>query len=113
MKIIKRTLEKNKKAWDSKLKMALWADRITIKRAIGMSPFELVYGSKATILVNNILLVYKFIQENDIEMSDPLKERMELLAEFNEIREDAHRRNLKLKQKSKYFFNKKSPERKF
>jgi transposase InsO family protein len=37
--IIKRLLEDNKKAWDSKLKFSLWADRVTTKRSIGISPF--------------------------------------------------------------------------
>lgn len=29
----------------------MWADRITPKRAIGMSPFELVYGVEAQLLM--------------------------------------------------------------
>ena len=39
-------LEENKRAWHTKLKYALWADRINTKRAIGMSPFQLVYGAE-------------------------------------------------------------------
>ncbi|XP_059068320.1 uncharacterized protein LOC131858869 [Cryptomeria japonica] len=93
--------------------MALWADRITIKKTIGTSPFELVYGSKARMPINNLLLVYKFIHENNLEMLDPLEEKMEMLAELDESREDSHRKNLKLQQKSKYLFEKKASERKF
>jgi transposase InsO family protein len=37
--IIKRLLEDNKKAWDSKLKFTLWADRVTTKRSLGLSLF--------------------------------------------------------------------------
>jgi transposase InsO family protein len=44
IKLIKRLLEDNKKAWDSKLKFALWFDRVTAKRSLGTSPFQLVYG---------------------------------------------------------------------
>lgn len=44
LKVIKRTLDDNKKAWDSKLQLAIWADRVTIKKAIGVAPFDLVYG---------------------------------------------------------------------
>ena len=44
VRIIKKLLEDNKKSWHTKLKYALWADRISTKRAIGMSPFQLVYG---------------------------------------------------------------------
>jgi hypothetical protein len=46
IRTIKRLLEDNKRAWNSKLKFALWADRVTTKRAIGLSPFQLVYGAK-------------------------------------------------------------------
>ena len=37
--IIKKKLNLNKKDWDSHLKYALWDDRISVKRAIGTSPF--------------------------------------------------------------------------
>jgi hypothetical protein len=43
IKIIKRLLEDNKKAWDSKLKFALWVDKVTTKRSLDISPFQLVY----------------------------------------------------------------------
>ena len=46
VRIIKKLLEDNKRAWNTKLKLALWADRINTKRAIGMSPFLLVYGAE-------------------------------------------------------------------
>ncbi|XP_057816942.1 uncharacterized protein LOC131030232 [Cryptomeria japonica] len=42
--IIKNILEQNKRPWDQKFKLDLWANRITVKKAIGISPFELVYG---------------------------------------------------------------------
>jgi transposase InsO family protein len=44
IKLIKKLLEDNQKAWDSKLKFALWADRVTTKKSLGLSPFQLVYG---------------------------------------------------------------------
>ena len=43
----KKLLDDNKKNWDAKLKYALWADRVTIKRSTGNSPFKLVYGTEA------------------------------------------------------------------
>jgi transposase InsO family protein len=39
IKIIKKLLEDDKKAWDSNLKFALWVDRVTTKRSLGVSPF--------------------------------------------------------------------------
>jgi len=46
IRIIKELLEDNKKNWDSKLKYALWADRVTIKKSTRNSPFKLVYGTE-------------------------------------------------------------------
>ena len=39
VRIIKKLLEDNKRAWHTMMKYALWADIINIKRAIGMLPF--------------------------------------------------------------------------
>ena len=37
--IIKKLLEDKKKSWHPNLVHALWADRLTLKKSIGMSPF--------------------------------------------------------------------------
>ena len=47
---IKKLLKQNKRSWDSMLKYALWADRIIVKKAIGTSPFQLVYGTDVVFL---------------------------------------------------------------
>lgn len=47
--IIKKMVSDNSRDWHTKLYEALWADHITPKRAIGMAPFELVYGIGAQI----------------------------------------------------------------
>ena len=52
------------------LKYALWADRITIKKAIGTSPFQLVYGTDVVFLVQLGILVMKFLQYSQEEPSD-------------------------------------------
>ena len=44
LKVIKRTLDDNKKAWDSKLQFSIWSNRVTVKKAIGVAHFDLVYG---------------------------------------------------------------------
>jgi hypothetical protein len=45
MNIIKKFFTKKKKSWKIHLKCALWANRIGTKKYIGMSPFQLVYGT--------------------------------------------------------------------
>jgi transposase InsO family protein len=47
IKIIKKFLADNNKAWESKIKFSLWDDRVTTKRSLSVSPFQLVYGVEA------------------------------------------------------------------
>lgn len=42
--IMKRLVCENAKDWHKNIFEALWADQTTPKRAIRMTPFELVYG---------------------------------------------------------------------
>ena len=52
IKIMKRTIEDNQRAWHKKLRTALWADRIMPKRSIGNSPFMLVNGREARLPIS-------------------------------------------------------------
>jgi hypothetical protein len=61
--IIKRLLEDNKKAWDSKLKFSLWVDIVTTKISLGVSPFQLVYGFEAIFPTQISLPMEKFFQD--------------------------------------------------
>ena len=65
MIIIKKLLEENKRAWNTKLKYALWEERIITKRAIGKLPFQLVYGVEVMFPVYLGLPVMKLLQEYD------------------------------------------------
>lgn len=47
--IIKKLVSDNSQDWHKRLYEALWVDQITPKRAIGMVPFELVYGIGAQV----------------------------------------------------------------
>ena len=73
IKIIKRLLEDNKKTWDSKLKFALWADRVTTKRSLGVSPFQLVYGVEAIFPSQLTLPVEKFFQDRQEDPDDMIR----------------------------------------
>lgn len=52
IRIMKRIIEDNQRAWHKKLRIALWADRITPKRSIGNSPFVPVYGREARLPIS-------------------------------------------------------------
>ena len=69
--IIKKMLEMNKKSWHNKLVRALWAYRVSQKKSIGMSPFELVYGVDIVFPASLAALVVKLLQEAGSE-EDPM-----------------------------------------
>ena len=65
-------LQENKKSWHNKLVHALWADGLTTKRSIGMSPYQLVYGTNVVFPTSLGVPVMKLLQEvkanpNDIK----------------------------------------------
>jgi transposase InsO family protein len=67
MTIVKKIVDENKKSLDSKIKHALWADRITNKVATGKIPFELVYGLEARFPVHLRLPTYGSVEDTSIE----------------------------------------------
>eukprot|EP00253_Pinus_taeda_P032568 PITA_32568 len=68
--IIKKMLEENKKIWHKKLTNALWADRLSTKKSIGMSPYELVYGMEARFPSSLGIPTIKLLQELQAEPND-------------------------------------------
>lgn len=79
-------MEDNKNNWDSKLKYALWADRVTINKSTGNSLFSLVYGIEVVFPIQLTLPVAIFLQEEKNEEEDMAK-RITDLAEVHQIRE--------------------------
>ena len=83
---IKKMLFENKRSWDTKLKFALWDDRVTIKKSIGTSPFQLVYGVDALFHVHLASPVIKFLQEIK-EEPDDIRRRMFHIFQLQQERE--------------------------
>jgi len=84
IRIIKKLLEDNKRNWDSKLKYALWADRVTTKKSTGNSPCKLIYGTNAIFPIQLILPMAKFLQEEQNEEKEMAK-RITDLVEVHQI----------------------------
>ena len=63
VRIIKKLLKDNKKAWHAKLKFSLWVDKVSTKKSIGTSPFHLVYGIAVIFPAFQGAPVMKFLQE--------------------------------------------------
>jgi len=68
--IIMKMLEANKKNWHQNLVNALWADRVSSKKSIGMSPFELVYDIDTVYPTSLAVRVMRLLQEVDNEKDD-------------------------------------------
>jgi hypothetical protein len=84
--IIKRLLEDNKKPWDSKLRFALWADRVTTKRSLGVSHFQLVYGFEDIFPSQLAFPMEKFFQDYQGEPDDMIR-RIHQLVEVQQTRD--------------------------
>jgi transposase InsO family protein len=84
VRIIKKLLQENKRAWHTKLKFALWVEIISSKRDIGTSPFQLVYGADAVFLGSLGASVMRFIQEEEAEMNS-FQRRINQLVEVKQI----------------------------
>ena len=67
MNILKKVVGENKKSWDSKIKYAVWADRITTKTSMGKTPFDMVYGIKEKLPVNLQIPILRFAQQYDTD----------------------------------------------
>lgn len=70
MTIIKKVLTENKKGWHIHLKYTLRANRIGTKKSIGMSHFQLVYGTDVILPINLALPVMKLWQDANEEPND-------------------------------------------
>jgi transposase InsO family protein len=67
MTIVKKIVGENKRSWDSKIKHALWADKITKKETTWKSSFTLVYGFEARFPVHLRLPTYGSVEDFSTE----------------------------------------------
>jgi hypothetical protein len=95
-RMIKKLLQENIKAWHKKLIYALWDDKITIKRSISTSSFQIVYGTYAVFPTSSGLPVMKLLQEQEVEPND-IQIRINQLIHVQQMREEVYK-NKKLHQ---------------
>jgi hypothetical protein len=112
IRIIKRLLEDNKKAWHSKLKFSLWANRVATKQSIGVSPFQLVYGAEDVFPSHLSIPVEKFLQDHQEEPDDMVR-RIHQLVEVQQAREQVMGKIRDHQQRIKQVFDKKAKKEEF
>ncbi|KAH9296361.1 hypothetical protein KI387_039949, partial [Taxus chinensis] len=84
LRIIRRTLDENQRSWHTKLKSALWADRITPKRSTGNSPFKLVYGREAILPMSLELPTLELMKQLELLEFEHMEVRYAELMELQE-----------------------------
>ena len=104
-------LFEKKRTWDTRLKNALWDDRVSTKKEIGTSPFQLVYGTKAVFPIQLGLPVMKFMQEN-VEEPNEVQHRIFQMIELQQERELLVEKAQDYKDKIKHKFDKRVKEKK-
>eukprot|EP00253_Pinus_taeda_P036245 PITA_36245 len=105
--IIKKVLEENKKNWHKKLTNAIWVDRLTTKRSIRMSPYELVYGMEANFPSSLGVPIIKLLQEIQAKPND-IQRRINRTIHLQQTREQVYDRAQVLQEKFKKMFNKRT-----
>jgi hypothetical protein len=105
--MVKKILEENKKNWHKKLVNALWADRLTTKRSIGVSPYELVYGLEAKFPSSLGIPAMKILQECQAEPND-MQRRINQIICLQQTREEVYNRVQVLQEKLKKAFDRRT-----
>jgi hypothetical protein len=89
--VIKKVLNKNKRSWHVHLKHALWENRISTKRSIDISPFQMVYGTEVVLPINLAFPVMKLWQDQN-EDPNHVTRRINQLIEVQQLRVEVDKR---------------------
>jgi hypothetical protein len=91
---------------------ALWADRLTTKRSIGMSPYQLVYGTEAVFPTSLGVPVMKLLQEVQAEPNDSQR-RINQMIHLQQTREEVFNKTQVVQGNIKKIFDKRTKEDNF
>jgi len=105
--IIKKMLEANKKNWHQNLVNALWADRVSSKKSIVMSPFEMVYGTDTVFPTSLAVPIMILLQEAGSE-EDDIQNRINQMIHLQQKKEEVSQNTLWLQEKIKKIYDHKT-----
>ena len=112
VRIIKKLLEDNKRSWHTKIKYALWDEKISTKRAIGMSLFQLVYGTEVIFPASLGVPIMKYFQEQQ-EEPNHMQRRISQIIELEEQINKAYDKVQVHQEKMKNTFDRRVKEEQF
>ena len=84
---------------------ALWEDRLTTKRSIGMSPYQLVYGTEAIFPTSLGVPVMKLLQDMQAEPNDAQR-RINQMIHLQQSREEVYNKTQVVQESIKKIFEK-------
>ena len=102
-------LEANKKNWHRNLVNSLWADRVSQKKSIGMSPFELVYVIDTVFPTSLAVPVMRLLQEAGSE-KDEFQRRINQMIHLQQRRDEFFQNTFRLQEKIKKIYDRKTEE---
>ncbi|XP_059073760.1 uncharacterized protein LOC131874411 [Cryptomeria japonica] len=105
---MRKLVYEKQQTWHKALYDALWVDRINPKRAIGMSPFQLLYGLNVESPITMELPALKLAKViEDETYQDSLDKRIIFLSHLEETRAEAVDRIVVHQNQVKALFDKK------
>jgi hypothetical protein len=105
-------LQDNKKAWHKKLIYALWAERITTKKSISKSPFQIVYGADVIFPTSLGLPGKNLLQEKEAKPDDTQR-MINQLIHVQKMREHVYNRSQIHQERMTKIFDKHSKQEEF
>lgn len=86
VRILRKTIQDNKRDWDTKLNAALWAYRTTFKVTTKQTPFALVYGIEAILPIEIEIPSLRIAIEARLPVSKSIWDRVLMLEGLSEAR---------------------------
>ena len=90
----------------------LWADRLTNKKSINMSPYQLVYGMDAVFPTSLGVPVMKLLQEVQSEKND-IQRRLNQTIHLQQSREEVYNRTQAVQESIKKIFDRRTKKNDF
>jgi len=86
VRILRKTVNDNKRDWDVKLPSALWAYRTTFKVTTNQTPFALVYGIEAMLPIELEIPSLRIAVDSRLTVAESLSDRLLMLESLSERR---------------------------
>jgi PHD/YefM family antitoxin component YafN of YafNO toxin-antitoxin module len=111
--LIKKKIEEKPRRWHEVLSEALWVYRVSKHGAIKVTPFELVYGQEAVLLVELNVHADRVVHQDTVSAEDYKNMMMDEIDDLTENRLKALREIKKEKLQVANAYNKKLREKSF